>query len=333
MKNKNYWPRVTIGIISCNRLHYLKATIESAKACIYYPNIEWIVIDNASTESGLRDYLESCSFIDHLIFRDERDPQHEHTRAMNEIVELSSGEHIFIWPEDVQFITKGDWLKDYVEILENHEWIGSLGINALRRKTLKRTFKSLPFQDYKKLIVDFKTFGKEFRQQRVFRSKRGMKFFSMGWREEGLIGSGIPSLSRKSMWQTMGPWVSKGARAGLVDSSGGGEDEMLQRWREMRWPLHRVHPSIPVAADIINDNMGCKAKVRGNHRYGVYEKPDSGIFYYELQDLSKFQPYSSISFPIGFEDMVKPVSGKLPLDDGGDLLKASINETIKTPLE
>jgi hypothetical protein len=39
-------PRVTFGLLSWNRLHYLRATLESARRCLQYPNLEWIVVDN-----------------------------------------------------------------------------------------------------------------------------------------------------------------------------------------------------------------------------------------------------------------------------------------------
>jgi hypothetical protein len=48
-------PRVTLGLLSWNRLHYLRATLESARRCIQYPNLEWIVVDNESNEPGLRE--------------------------------------------------------------------------------------------------------------------------------------------------------------------------------------------------------------------------------------------------------------------------------------
>lgn len=322
-------PTVTIGIISCNRLKYLKATLESAKRCIQYPNLQWIVVDNASEEDGLVGYLKAQNFIDDLVLNEERNPQQEHTNAMNEIIKRAKGEYVFIWPEDVQFTMEGEWLADYVEILENNPWIGSLCINALRNKTLKNTLGISRFKEWKKALVELKTFGKEYRKQKVLRSSRGLKFFSMGWKEEGIIGSGIPSLGRTSMWKTLGPWISKGARPGLVDSSGGGEDEMLQRWREAKWPLHRVIPALPVAADIVTDDIGCKAKVRQNIRYGFYPDAEDGSFYYRIDSEKNYFPMSEISFPIGFEDIIKPVGFSLPLDENGSLIKSSINESYQ----
>ncbi len=77
-------PRVTLGLLSWNRLHYLRATVESARRCIQYPNLEWIVVDNESTEPGLREYLEGCDWIDRLICK-----RQSHAEAMNQIMELA----------------------------------------------------------------------------------------------------------------------------------------------------------------------------------------------------------------------------------------------------
>ena len=115
IENFNTLPKVTIGILSWNRFHYLKATIESAKMCILYPNLEWIIIDNMSIEKGLKEYINKQKGIDLKIFKKQT-----HADAMNELVRKSSGKYILIWPEDIQFVKKGDWLKETVEILETN---------------------------------------------------------------------------------------------------------------------------------------------------------------------------------------------------------------------
>ena len=94
-------PLVTIGVLSWNRFHYLRATIESARRCIQYPNIEWIVSDNESEEPGLREYLESLNWIDHKIFK-----RQTHADAMNQIVAMAKGEYLILWPEDIQFTVR-----------------------------------------------------------------------------------------------------------------------------------------------------------------------------------------------------------------------------------
>jgi glycosyltransferase involved in cell wall biosynthesis len=307
----------------------LRATLESASKCIFYPRIQWIVIDNGSSEPGLVDYLKKQTWIDHLILRDNRNPATEHVSAMNEIVELAIGEYIMIWPEDVQFIVRGDWMIDCVEILLRYPWVGSLVLCSLRRKTIDYFWGLSRFRRWREYRNEIITHKFNFRFQRLLRSSRGFGIMTYGWTKEGIVGSGIPSLTRAGIWRALGPWLARGARPGLVDSSGGGETEMLERYKKSNLILHRALNVLPVAADIVTDNIGCKAKIRGNKRYGVYH-PAYGVDdqYYEIYDQKDVEYLSKRRMPVAFEDFVKPIGYSLPLDEDGGLLKASINEFV-----
>lgn len=320
------YPVVTIAIISFNRFNYLKATLESAKECIDYPNIEWIVSDNNSKEPGLRGYIESLDWVQHKIYGDQT-----HAEAMNEIVKISKGEYIFIWPEDVQFVVKGDWLIDVIELLNSNHDIGSLGINFLRRNSYRnlRTFRK--WFELKLILAELYYFKSKFRFSRTITSSRGFKAFTLGFVWPGICGSGIPSVARTQVWKDIGPWKSTKTvnTANIIDSSLGSEEDMVKRFYQSGKPLQQACLNISVAADIINDDIGAKAKVRKGYRYGNYTPP-LGNYYYELIDQKDIQ--LSDNNPICFEDFVKPVGFKLPFDKNHNLLKASINMKTKTKL-
>ena len=123
-------PRVTVAILSWNRLHYLRATAESARRCLRHPELEWIISDNESVEPGLRDYVSALDWVEHKWFKTQT-----HAEAMNEIVARATGKYLLLWPEDVQFVVEGDWLTRLVSVLEENPWIGSVSLNFLRRKT------------------------------------------------------------------------------------------------------------------------------------------------------------------------------------------------------
>jgi SAM-dependent methyltransferase len=131
----NTLPIVTIGVLSWNRLHYLRATLESAHRCINYPNIQWIVLDNYSTEPGLAEYLKSLQWVDELLFVNS-----SHVSAMNEIISRAKGDVVLLWPDDMQFVLEGDWMKDCVELLMTNHWIGSMSLNFQRRQTIQRVW-------------------------------------------------------------------------------------------------------------------------------------------------------------------------------------------------
>ncbi|MFZ0485950.1 MAG: glycosyltransferase family A protein, partial [Arenicellales bacterium] len=84
-------PRVSVAFLSWNRLHYLRATVESARVCIDYPNLEWLLSDNDSMEPGLADYLDGLSWFDQILLRKQ-----DHAAAMNELLAAATGKYIFI---------------------------------------------------------------------------------------------------------------------------------------------------------------------------------------------------------------------------------------------
>ena len=321
------YPLVSIAVISFNRLHYLKATLESAKECIQYPNIEWIVSDNSSKEPGLREYLEGLDWVQLKIFGDQ-----SHADAMNEIVAVAKGEYLFIWPEDVQFVVKGDWLIDVIDILKKNRDIGSIGLNFLRRKTYKSLLTYRKWFKFKLIVAELYYFKLNFRFSRNIVSSRGFKAFTLGFVWPGICGSGIPSVARTQVWKDMGSWKSTktATTANIIDSSLGSEEDMVKRFYKKGIPLQQACLFISVAADIINDSIGAKAKVRKGFRYGNYTAPVNGCLYYELINQDKIDP--QVDQPIAFEDIITPISFTLPLDMNGNMLKAAINMSVKTQL-
>jgi hypothetical protein len=316
-------PLVTIGILSWNRLHYLRATLESARACIQYPDIQWIVSDNESEEPGLRDYVQGCDWVQHKIFKKQT-----HAAAMNQIVEMARGESLIIWPEDVQFTVKGAWLADLVELLERHRDLGSIGLDFQRRCTLEERFTTPWFKDRQRAIQEFKRMGFGFRTRRTLVASGGLKVRTCGWTMPGICGSGIPSLTRTEVWRRLGPWkTTRNTDPKLIDSSLGAEDDMVARFFERGEPLQMGYLVKPVAADILTDPTGCKAKVRGNRRYGVYVPPPEGTFYYMIREASEM-PEPRDELPVSFMEGVQPLGFAIPTDNRGERLKSSINTTI-----
>lgn len=318
-------PLLSVGIISFNRLLYLKATLESARQCIKYPNIQWIVIDGNSKEPGLQDYLKSKIWIDELHILDCT-----HVEAMNKIVELSKGDFILIWPDDVQFIVEGDWMQDVLEIMQKNPFLTSVAFSPLRIPTIKAYFTLKMLKKWKLFVKDVLKFGLRFRKPKILTSSRGFKIITFGWKISGIIGSGIAALQRKDTILSLGKWKSAGKsdESRLVDSSLGGEEYMLMLWEKSKLKTQIGHTVLPVAADIINDEVGSKAKVRSGKRYGNYTPPVTGNYFYEIYSQDKVYSKSKKKKLISFEEFVKPNGFDLPLDENGYLKKISINENI-----
>lgn len=311
-------PLVTIAFLSWNRLHYLKATVESAKECIDYPSLEWIVSDNESLEPGLREYIAGLDGIDMKISRTQ-----SHAEAMNELVRVARGRYILIWPEDVQFVKKGPWLAEVIEILESNPWVGSVGINYLRRITNQRLFTAQRWLSWRLILKELFYFRYKFRFPTRLRSSNGFEVRTLGFMWPGICGSGIPTVTRTDIWRNMGGWRVREKRndKNLLDSSLGAEADMVQRFYERGEPLQQAVLSRPVAADIVTDPIGSKAKVRGTKRYGVYLPPPNGMYYYQVSAEEK-SGSESPSLPLSFEACVVPLGFALPFDSDGNLLKA-----------
>jgi hypothetical protein len=319
-------PKVTLAFLSWNRFHYLKATLLSARECIQYPNLQWIVSDNHSNEPGLRDWLEAQDWIDHKIFKTQ-----SHAAAMNEMVEMTEGDYVMIWPEDVQFTLRGAWLQDMVDLLAAREQdVGSLCLDYARAVTL-RNIRRPPLLEHRARFLDeIWRYRHRFRRSRVITSPGGMKYMTLGWTKSGVTGSGIPSVTRTALWRELGPWRTTGTResVGLIDSSLGAEDDMVQRFYATGRPLQAAMPWVPVCADIVTDPLGCKAKVRGKYRYGVYMPPQEGDYYYRIRDWEAFRNYDG-EYPMDFRQGVETLGYTMPVDGNGDRIKGSFNPSVK----
>jgi hypothetical protein len=321
--NTSATPSLTIGILSWNRLHYLRATLESARQCIQYPNIQWIVSDNESEEPGLRDYIESLDWINIKLIK-----RQSHAEAMNEIVAHASGEYLLLWPEDVQFVVEGNWLADLIEIMQTHPTIGSVTLDALRHNTLTRLLAPVSWRDLPRMARELYWYKNNFRRSYQAQSSRGFRMHICDGRHSGVCPSGIPSLTRTETWRRIGAWTrSNSGTKNLIDSSMGAEDNMLNRFYLSRLPLQSAFPWLPVAADIITDPLGCKAKVRGSRRYGVYMPAQSSDgLYYAIKQQEKIQLLPNR--PLSFMELVKPIGFTIPTDATGERLKFPLNTSV-----
>jgi hypothetical protein len=223
-----------------------------------------------------------------------------------------------ILPEDVQFVVKGRWLADMVELVREHPSIGHVQFDAQRRKTLRRHFtdscvrirgRRLPFR----------------RRVRRLATSSGQVFLGYGHEREPIGGAGIVTFCRTEIRRRLGPWRSRHEGVELEDSSLGAETDMIRRYRSSGLHLEAFLMRYPAAADILTDPRGTKARIRlGNRRYGLYRAPPEGELYYRIWDEHELVRFEHLEPAPGFEDLVEPLGFELPLDEHGDLLKVSV---------
>lgn len=305
-------PLVSFGIVNCNRLHYLRSNVESLLVSVAdYKNIELIIVDNASIETGTDDYLNELRERGHHVHKTTaRDPSNEYAAALNYIVQHAKGEYICPLAGDMQFILVGGWLQSYVNFHEDERFknnIGCISLDAQRRITHESHSMSSPYgEDEIKFLFD---------SDRPPIATSANAFFS------------------RKVLNMMGPWSTQNKNHEGGDDS---ETKMLANIRQvcttLSLNLYTVLPMIPPAAAIYTDPRGTMARIRNNNRYGLYfsAKDSTGYKYYEMIDVryinSRFfeTVHRPRRIPVSIEAIASPIGYEKPVDEYGNWKKNPI---------
>jgi len=306
-------PKVSIGFVNCNRLHYLKSCVESFLYCTQdYPNKELIIVDNNSVEEGTEEYLKDKEEQGFTVFRNEhRDPPNEFAKGLNTIVENSTGEYVILLQGDMQFILKDGWLKDYVALAKQYSpQIGCISLDAQRRVTHDAHNLTVPV-----VINEFS--------------------FVADLDRPPIAGAADAFFSREVL-KELGPWETRNSGHEGSDDS---ETKMLQRAaalvyrRKLKWKT--IMPVFPPAAAIYTDSRGTNARVRGNKRYGDYWPAKADFRYYEILDYEALikDGKTQGERPWSIEEVIKTVGFNPPIDENGSWLKNPIRPDEAVPGE
>jgi len=299
-------PRVTFGIVNCNRLHYLRSCVESLVLCTQdYKNKEIIIVDNASVEEGTEQYLKEKELQGLTIFRQKkRDPSNEFAMALNLICEKSTGDFVCPLQGDLQFTLSSGWLTDYVKFYEKYKpAIGCIMLDAQRRITHAghSPFGVIDGEDSKKFLFDTK--------------------------RSPVCAAGDVMFSRDVI-DKIYPWetVNENHEGGL-DS----ETKMLKKVHgilsdDSKTKWFTVVPMMPPAVAIYTDARGTNARVRKNKRYGDYWPAKVNDFYYHVwnrEDLLGLWDEED-GRPLPIEVVAKPLGWPAPIDEHGNWMKNPI---------
>jgi len=297
--------KVTFGIVSCNRLFYLKSCVESLLDTTKdYSEKELIVVDNASVESGMNHYLSELETRNIQVIRKAtRDPSNEFARGLNTIIEKSTGEYICLLQGDMQFVLPG-WLRDVIQFYElNKDVVGSVILDAQRKITHARN--------------DLRPFPEE--RQPASKSNR---FFADLSREP--VSPAADALFSREIIEKIFPWSENN-----LNHEGGMDSENEMRYRVKRMIQEgrmkqyvTALSSVPQSIAIYTDSRGTQGRVRGNRRYGDYwqAKDENGWKYYDYIKEKDF----NLDYPNSIENVANPMGFSKFLDSNGNWLKNPI---------
>lgn len=108
------WPLVSVCVLSFNRIEYLKQTLDSFRAMCTYPRLEWVIVDNRSTDD-VTAYIESLEWIDKRIMNSKNLGM---GYAMNRARSAAAGDYFFNLENDWLFFYRSDWLERGVFMFE-----------------------------------------------------------------------------------------------------------------------------------------------------------------------------------------------------------------------
>jgi len=296
-------PKVTFGLVNCNRLFYLKSCLESLMHCTEdYSNKEIFVVDNASTEIGTSEYLQEIKDRGVSVYQEkERDPSNEFARGLNTICEKANGDFIAPLQSDMQFFVKGGWLENYIKFFQrNLEHIGCMSFDAQRTIRLNRGNFLFP------------------------QNQTEFKFIYN--KSSSPIHGAADVMYSKEMIQQIYPWSVKNSKH---EGGGDSETKMLEKVDKIlgkrKESTYLTMPIFPVAAAIYTDPRGTNARIRGNKRYGKYWEPKETFKYYKIWSYQEALDFSSDKdVPFGIEFAANPIGWKKPLDVNGNWLKNPI---------
>lgn len=233
----------TFAIFSCNRLHYLRNCVESVRQFVGLDAVRLLVVDNASTEPGMSDYLASLPKAVSVHRFRERCPG-ELYRAMNLAVQFARDQDspfIHFLQEDCQFLWRDpSMLANLAELFERCPRVAQARCNfAWRGKLAKWT---------------------------ACASARALSAAGQHWFQADDLRPCDTGFTRVALFDSIGPFPQGTT---LRDDPRGllaGEDWLTQASRSKGWiRVESLRPSIGMLPDA--------AHVRGMDRIGAYFPP------------------------------------------------------------
>lgn len=285
---------LTIGITSFNRFFYLRNLLQSFSN-IDRRRVQIIVVDNCSTETGIKEFLENeknTGKIHDLFLRGDnqkRNWTNDEYIAKNIIINNAACDIILFLQDDLQFIVDEKTLLSVTESFRKTKAL-CCESNAIRKSTI--------VSNYNNSILAFETKfwipkNNHFQTMGFFRSDVFLKF--------GLYPTEWPQT--QEFWGRSEDWYDNHLKTYLPDVK-----MNISCW-------------VPLFAPVWNDPRGGYAFIRGDKRYGHYLPPLEENYYKKLS----FEEYKNLEqstyVPVDFSAISHPVGWNYSIDSNGDQIK------------
>tara|TARA_R110002074_G_scaffold282551_2_gene454157 strand:- start:303 stop:1232 length:930 start_codon:yes stop_codon:yes gene_type:complete len=296
--------RVTFGIVNYNRLFYLKSCAETLMESVSdYDDVEFICVDDNSKESGTKEYLKTLQDRGWIVINQEEHRNKEKSKvdfyndtvhmnafsdALNIILDKATGEIFAPLQGDMQFVKK-NWLESYVELFEERDDVGSVGLDAQRRIRLEGSYFTNTIETENNIFA-------------IDRSRN-------------IAGAGDVCY-RTSIVKEIGGWTH--GKAGTP------ETHFVQKINNMyNGSMKAYMPWNPPSALIIT-GMGTNARIRGGKRYGAYWEAKSDNLYYSWAE--ELELTKNRITPQSIEELLVTNGGwNLPFDKDDNMIKVGID--------
>ncbi len=120
-----YFPKVSVIVLVYNGLELTRRCLESIEAHSHYPDLELVVVDNASPEPGVRDFLVEFARTRPWVRLVLNEQNLGFSGGNNAGLRVASGEHLVLLNNDTQ-VTRG-WIADMLRHFRRDPSIGLLG--------------------------------------------------------------------------------------------------------------------------------------------------------------------------------------------------------------
>ena len=287
---------LTIGITSFNRLLYLKPLLHGLD-CVDREKIQFIVVDNCSTEEGLLSFLEDQKENNkiHLLFlrgkTEKRNWVNDEYIAKNIIIKNANSDIILFLQDDLQFLTNQESLLSTVETFRKTN-IPCCELLAVRKSTIESNNSGHHFCD-ENGIRFWKSNNNHFHTMGLFRKDIFDKF--------GLYPTDWPQT--QEFWGRSEDWY----------------DYLLKS----KMPNRQLNISCwaPHFAGVWNDPRGGYSFIRGNKRYGHYIPAIDNKYYHKMSPDTYKEIQNVANVPLSFVDMCIPNQWDIQIDQNGDQIK------------